>query len=343
MESQGARFYHRLLGKIIKASKGQRDAMYFAARRMNMVKDFLVVPTLITSAIMGSALMTSRVSDIPWMKWACASIAFVNALLLTVHKITRPGELGELYQIYGRKWELFALNVLSMRKWQTQLKDDDKDINHDTSQLITRYNNMIEQSPLLPRWALSRFKASNEELSSDDEDDVYYISQGTDDVELISLPPPPVTLAQQPVHRRLSYYPKGQGNTTKSASQYQYDRMSKDKVEKNEKDPPQRIIMTKHNDQKKHSKNTSDDREKSHETSTFSSIQEQDQELEHDIKQEPTKDRIHDFEDSVIFKQVDITLHQSQGGEKGANNTLQGYDESRCNIVSKDKEEEPKE
>lgn len=197
--SHGTRYYNRLLGKIIKASKGQRDALYFAARRMNMIKDILVVPTLITSAILGSALMTSHVGDYPWMKWTCASIAFLNALMLTIHKISRPGELGEIYQTYGRKWELFAMNVLSMRKWQTQLKDTDTDINHDASQLITRYNSMIEQSPLLPRWALSKFKASNEDLSSDEDDtDMYYISEGTDDLDAIALPLPPSFNVQRP-------------------------------------------------------------------------------------------------------------------------------------------------
>ena len=193
-ESKYDAYFNKLLGKIIKASKGQRDAMYFAARRMNLIKDFLVVPILATSALMGSALLTSHVSDVPWMKWACASIAFTNALMLTIQKITRPGELGELYQTYGRKWELFALNVLSMRKWQLKDRDDKDDhMIHDAGNLITRYNTMIEQSPLLPRWALSKFKASNEDLSSDDEDVEAITNVGlaqlSEDIDSISIVP----------------------------------------------------------------------------------------------------------------------------------------------------------
>ena len=56
-----------------------------------------------------------------------------------------------------------------MRKWQ--LKERESEIIHETGQLISKYNTMIEQSPLLPRWALSKFKASTEDLSSDEDND----------------------------------------------------------------------------------------------------------------------------------------------------------------------------
>lgn len=162
----------KLMSKIIKASKGQRDAMFFASRRMNLISDLLGIPTAITSAILGSTLLSSKNSDHTWIKYFCASIAFVNIMLLTIQKVARPGEFGEMYQSYGRKWELFALNILSMRKWKTSdvYEDDDQPTSLSTS-LIEKYNNMIEQSPLLPRWALNRFKESNDDLSSDEEDD----------------------------------------------------------------------------------------------------------------------------------------------------------------------------
>jgi len=169
----------KLMSRIIKASKGQRDAMYFASRRMNLVNDLLAIPTVLTSAVLGSTLLSQQANHVVWIKYFCASIAFLNALLMTIQKICRPGEYGEMYQAYGRKWELFALNILSMRKWKTGDAEsaDTKDIQDASlsAQLVEKYNNMIDQSPLLPRWALSRFKECNENLSSDDEEDMHEI------------------------------------------------------------------------------------------------------------------------------------------------------------------------
>lgn len=184
----------KLFSKIVKASKGQRDAMYFAARRMNMINDLLVIPTVITSAILGSTLIGSNIASNSWAKYFCASIAFLNVMLVTIQRVSRPGEYGEMYQSYGRKWELFALNLLSVRKWKTGEADSEKTPVQQSSSLVEKYNNMIEQSPLLPRWALSKFKECNEGLSSDDEDG---------DMLKVSIPHTSITLQEAEPERTL--------------------------------------------------------------------------------------------------------------------------------------------
>lgn len=159
----------KIINKIIKASKGQRDAMYFAARHMNLVNDSLTIPIVVTSAVLGSTLLSMQSTKAFWLNWLCSGIAFLNALMMTIQKIVRPGEYGETYQSYGKKWELFALDVLSTKRWRTI--DDNNDKSQLYTVLIEKYNTMVDQSPLLPRWALSKFKECNEDLSSDDESD----------------------------------------------------------------------------------------------------------------------------------------------------------------------------
>lgn len=190
----------KLFSKIVKASKGQRDAMYFAARRMNLINDLLVIPTVITSAILGSTLIGSNIASNSWAKYFCASIAFVNVMLVTIQRVSRPGEYGEMYQSYGRKWELFALNMLSARKWKTGEESNSERPAGPPASLVEKYNNMIEQSPLLPRWALSKFKECNEGLSSDDEDG---------DILKVSIPHMSITLqeSEPPMQGVLALHP----------------------------------------------------------------------------------------------------------------------------------------
>lgn len=185
-------YRRHLLQKLGTASKGQRDAMYYAAKRMKMISDMLSIPIVITSAFMGSALLSEQV-NILWAKYVCASIAFLNTLLLTIQKVTRPGERGEMYQSYGRKWDIFSKKVLTIEKWgcedpdqimilMNQLDDNggevrkedgliiarqsEKGINVITG-LVQRYNAMIDQSPLLPDWAtMTKFQEVNDDLSS---------------------------------------------------------------------------------------------------------------------------------------------------------------------------------
>lgn len=165
---------NRLLNRIIRAARGQRDAMYLSARKMNLANDLLTVPTVVFSALLGSSVLTSRAPQ--WLMYTCSILAFLNVVLLTVQKVTRPGEYGQTYQTYGRKWEIFVMNAMAQQKWGAHSSAHVSEwgavqMEAMTEEMIERYNEMIDQSPLLPRWALTYYKESNEDLSSDDDDD----------------------------------------------------------------------------------------------------------------------------------------------------------------------------
>ena len=158
----------RLVTKIVKAAKGQRNALFFVSRKMNLINDLLAIPSIVTTAIMGSTLLSSHAQDQTWVRYMCACIAFVNVLIITLQRVSRPGELGETYQTYGRKWEMFATNTLSAVKWSVPSTDSGA---VPTQALIEKYNIMVEQTPLLPQWALAKFKQCNDGLSSDEDEE----------------------------------------------------------------------------------------------------------------------------------------------------------------------------
>jgi hypothetical protein len=169
----------KLVRNIIKASKGQRDSMYVAARRMNLVNAWLAFPTVIASALLGTTVLTQNPDRNGWSRYTIAVLAFLNVALLLVQKVYRPGEAGEAFQAYGRKWEVFALGLLAARKLQANPKRFDSfrreeteggedDMDSAQSALLDKYNAMIEQSPLLPSYA---FTPVHDELSSSDEEE----------------------------------------------------------------------------------------------------------------------------------------------------------------------------
>lgn len=160
----------RIVSRIVRAARGQRDAMFFAARRMNLANDLIDIPVLLTAALLGSALLTTRTDSALWLQYVCAGIAFTNVLLLTVQKVVRPGEQGATFQAYGRKWELFAVGIIAGRRWRT-VRDEEEQ--RAAAVLVDKYNSMVEQSPMLPEWALARFEECNDALSSASDDESY--------------------------------------------------------------------------------------------------------------------------------------------------------------------------
>jgi hypothetical protein len=173
-------YNYKLRNKIIKAARGQRDAMFHVARRMNILNDALVIPNLVTSTLLGSILLSSQVQSV---KILCSCIAFLNVFLITLQKVLKPGEKGELFQTYGRKWDLFALGLSVTHRWKNALSTlpnnnnnidngDNSSCNIHSASMIEKYNNMIDQSPLLPRWAIDQCKDSNDALSSDEDEEL---------------------------------------------------------------------------------------------------------------------------------------------------------------------------
>lgn len=224
----------KIIQRVIRASVGQRDAMFAVAKKMNFISDMLTIPTAVFSALAGSSILSSNKIPI-WLSYLCAVLAFINMILLTIQKTARPGDNGQLFQTYGRKWDLFAINIKTL-KWtstdpftpfsipafpgaQSQQHIQSALFNHppgltfmqspgalpatgstvfprnastqwyfqspvnpvpqnnntqqqvDVDSLLERYNELVEQSPLLPKWALERYQQTNNDISSDEDSD----------------------------------------------------------------------------------------------------------------------------------------------------------------------------
>lgn len=84
------------------------------------------------------------------MEYFIASLAFFNAILLGTQKAVRPSEKGETFQLMARRWGSFLRQMVTYKQTTTTSNISSSKVR----KFVTTFNNLMENSPLLPQWLL---------------------------------------------------------------------------------------------------------------------------------------------------------------------------------------------
>ena len=101
-------------------------------------------------------LRVSR-STVLVVEYVLAALSFVNTILIGAQKAMRPAEKGEMFQLMARKWGSFLRQMVTYKQTTSTVNIRSRRV----KSFVVTFNNLVENSPLLPRWLLRTSRHGN--------------------------------------------------------------------------------------------------------------------------------------------------------------------------------------
>ncbi len=171
----------QIMMELITESTSMETKMLQASKHYYLISNLIFFPSIILNTFIGSIVLSFNcyvgggeaciingqvdinclqnnlgnlnigdTTTVVFMQYFLAALAFLNAVLIGAQKAIKPGEQGEMFQLMARRWGAFLRQMVAYKQTTSTTNIKSRKVRS----FLNVFNNLVENSPLLPRWLL---------------------------------------------------------------------------------------------------------------------------------------------------------------------------------------------